>query len=102
MARRRARTSASINVSASVTRVRIENLNAGSRYYLVVRAVNNGGQVSGPSSEVNGLASDVLPAAPAGSAQTYYAEGAVGVLRLPRGGAEHGGERDLAERVLPA
>ena len=70
--------SETINVSASVTRVRIENLNAGSRYYLVVRAVNNGGQVSGPSSEVNGLASDVLPAAPAGSAQTYYAEGAAG------------------------
>ena len=70
--------SESINVSPGVTRLRIENLNAGSRYYLVVRAVNNGGQVSGPSSEVNGLASDVLPAAPAGSAQTYYAEGAAG------------------------
>jgi len=70
--------SATVNVSASVTRVRIENLNAGSRYYLVVRAVNNGGQVSGPSSEVNGLASDVPPAAPAGSVQTYYAEGASG------------------------
>ena len=70
--------SATVNVNASVTRVRIENLNAGSRYYLVVRAVNNGGQVSGPSSEVNGLASDVPPAAPAGSVQTYYAEGASG------------------------
>jgi hypothetical protein len=70
--------SESISVSASVTRVRIENLNPGSRYYLVVRAINNGGQVSGPSSEVNGLATDVLPAAPAGSVQTYYAEGAAG------------------------
>jgi hypothetical protein len=68
----------SINVGASVARVRIENLNAGSRYYVVVRAVNNGGQTSGPSSEVSGLATDVLPAAPAGSAQTYYAEGAAG------------------------
>lgn len=68
----------SINVRADVTRVRIENLNAGSRYYLVVRAVNAGGNVSGPSSEVNGVATDVLPAPPAGSAQRYYAEGAAG------------------------
>ena len=34
--------------------------------------------MSGPSTEVNGLASDVLPAPPTGSAQTYYAEGAAG------------------------
>jgi Fibronectin type III domain len=70
--------SQSVRVSASVTRVRIENLNAGSRYYLVVRAINNAGQTSGPSTEVNGLASDALPAPPAGSGQTYYAEGAAG------------------------
>jgi hypothetical protein len=68
----------SVTVSANVTRVRIENLNAGARYYLVVRALNSGGQMSGPSSEVNGVASDTLPAAPSGSAQTYYAEGAEG------------------------
>jgi len=70
--------SESINVSPGVTRLRLENLNAGSRYYLVVRAVNSGGQVSGPSIEVNGLAADLLPAPPTGSAQTYYAEGAAG------------------------
>jgi hypothetical protein len=68
----------SVNVGADVTRVRIENLNPGSRYYVVVRAINTSGLVSGPSSEVNGLASDVLPAPPAGSVQTYYAEGAEG------------------------
>jgi hypothetical protein len=67
-----------VNVTPTVTRIRIENLTAGSRYYFIVRAVNNGGQVSGPSAEVNGLASTTLPAAPAGSAQTYYAEGASG------------------------
>jgi len=70
--------SQSVNVSPSVTRVRIENLNAGARYYLVVRAMNNGGQMSGPSTEINGVASDTLPAAPSGAAQTYYAEGAEG------------------------
>ncbi len=70
--------SGSIAVSSSVSRIRLENLVAGARYYLVVRARNNGGQLSGPSSEVNGLASDTLPAAPAGSTQTYYAEGAAG------------------------
>jgi hypothetical protein len=69
---------ASIDVRADVTRLRIENLNSGSRYYLVVRAVNSGGHVSGPSTEVNGVASDALPAPPAGSAQRYYAEGAAG------------------------
>ena len=84
--------SESINVSPGVTRLRIENLNAGARYYLVVRAVNNGGQVSGPSSEVNGLAADVLPAPPAGAAQTYLRRGRRRVLRLPPGGAEHRGE----------
>ncbi len=68
----------SVTVGAGVTRVRIENLNPGARYYVVVRAINTGGQVSAPSGEVNGLASDVLPAPPAGSAQTYYAEGAAG------------------------
>jgi hypothetical protein len=68
----------SLTVSSSVTRVRLENLVAGARYYLVVRARNNGGQLSGPSAEVNGLAGDTLPAAPAGSTQTYYAEGAAG------------------------
>ena len=67
-----------VNVTRTVTRVRIENLTAGSRYYFIVRAVNNGGQVSGPSAEVNGLASTTLPAAPSGSTQTYYAEGASG------------------------
>jgi hypothetical protein len=70
--------SQSVTVSPSVTRVRIENLNAGARYFFVVRARNNGGQMSGPSAEVNGVASDTLPAAPAGAAQTYYAEGAEG------------------------
>jgi hypothetical protein len=67
-----------VGVSAGVTRVRIENLNAGARYYLRVRAVNTAGNVSGPSSEVNGIASDTLPPAPSGSTQTYYAEGASG------------------------
>jgi Fibronectin type III domain len=70
--------SESVSVSPSVTRVRLERLNAGSRYYVVVRALNNAGLVSGPSTEVNGVATDVLPAAPSGSAQTYYAEGASG------------------------
>ena len=40
----------------------IENLNVGGRYFVVVRAINSSGQVSGPSTEVNGLATDVLPA----------------------------------------
>jgi hypothetical protein len=70
--------SQSVPVSSSVTRVRLENLTNGTRYYVVVRALNTGGQISGPSSEVNGVASDVLPAAPSGSTQTYYAEGAAG------------------------
>ena len=76
--------SESINVSPGVTRLRIENLNAGARYYLVVRAVNNGGQVSGPSSEVNGLAATccrprrlerrrrTTPRAPPGSSTTAW------------------------------
>jgi len=68
----------SVNVAAGVTRVRLENLNVGARYFVVVRAINSGGQVSGPSIEVNGLATDVLPAAAAGAVQTYYAEGASG------------------------
>jgi hypothetical protein len=68
----------SLTVTSGVTRVRLENLNPGTRYYLVVRAINDGGQASGPSTEVNGIASDVLPAAPSGSVQTYYAEGAEG------------------------
>jgi hypothetical protein len=70
--------SETLDVNADTTRLRIENLTAGSRYYLVVRAVNSGGQISGPSSEVNGVATDVVPAPPAGSAQRYYAEGAAG------------------------
>lgn len=70
--------SGTVSVNASVTRVRIENLNAGARYYLRVRAVNSAGQLSGPSSEVNGVAGTTLPAAPSGSTQTYYAEGAAG------------------------
>jgi hypothetical protein len=67
-----------LTVSASVTRVRVENLQAGRRYFFVVRAWNEIGQASGSSAEVNGVASDVLPAPPAGSVQTYYAEGAAG------------------------
>jgi hypothetical protein len=67
-----------VSVTASVSRVRIENLQAGQRYYFVVRAANAWGQLSGPSTEVNGVASDTVPPAPAGSAQTYYAEGASG------------------------
>jgi len=67
-----------LNVSSSVTRIRIESLNPGARYYVVVRARNSGGQMSGPSTEVSGVASDTLPAAPSGSTQTYYAEGAEG------------------------
>ena len=67
-----------VSVSPTVSRVRIENLVAGRRYYVIVRAINHGGQMSGPSNEVNGVASDTLPAAPAGSTATYYAEGAQG------------------------
>ena len=65
-------------VSAAVTRVRIENLTAGQRYYFVIRATNVNGQTSPDSAEVNGVASDAVPAPPSGSAQTYYAEGAAG------------------------
>jgi hypothetical protein len=67
-----------ISVNAVVSRLRVENLQAGRRYYFVVRARNQAGQMSGPSTEVNGLASDTLPAAPAGAVETYYAEGAAG------------------------
>lgn len=67
-----------VSVSPTVSRVRLENLVAGRRYYVIVRAINNGGQMSGPSNEVNGVASDTLPAAPTGSTATYYAEGAQG------------------------
>jgi hypothetical protein len=70
--------SQTIAVPASVTRLRIENLNSGSRYYVVVRALNTAGLVSGPSPEVSGVASTTLPAAPTGSTATYYAEGAAG------------------------
>lgn len=65
-------------VGAELTRVRIENLVAGRRYYFVIRATNADGQTSADSAEVSGVASDTLPAAPAGSAQTFYAEGAAG------------------------
>ena len=67
-----------VRVSGSVTRARLENLTAGTRYYVVVRAVGSTGSLSAPSSEVNGVASAAVPAPPAGSAQTYYAEGASG------------------------
>ncbi|MEO5822612.1 MAG: fibronectin type III domain-containing protein [Vicinamibacteraceae bacterium] len=70
--------SGNVIVTPSVTRVRLENLTAGTRYYVIVRALGTSGQFSVPSAEVNGVASDTLPAAPAGSAQTYYAEGASG------------------------
>jgi hypothetical protein len=71
-------TAGTVVISASASRYRIENLTAGTRYYVRMRAVGGGGASSGPSAEVNGVASDVLPAPPAGSAQTYYAEGASG------------------------
>jgi hypothetical protein len=67
-----------LTVSADVRRLRIENLTAGGRYYVVIRARNSSGQTSADSLEVNGVANDTLPAAPAGSVQTYYAEGAAG------------------------
>jgi hypothetical protein len=67
-----------VAVSPTVTRVRLENLVAGRRYYVIVRAINQGGQVSGPSNEVNGVASETVPAAPGGSTPTYFAEGAQG------------------------
>jgi len=70
--------SQSIRVNPTVSRFRVENLNPGTRYYFVVQAIGTGGQISAPSAEVNGVASDALPAAPTGSAQTYYAEGAAG------------------------
>ena len=68
----------SVIVTSSVSRVRLENLSAGTRYYVVVRALGGDGQFSLPSAEVNGVAGDTLPPAPTGSAQTYYAEGAAG------------------------
>jgi hypothetical protein len=71
-------TAGTIVVAGSVSRVRLENLTAGTRYYVRVRAVGGAGTASGPSAEVNGVASDTLPAAPVGSTQTYYAEGASG------------------------
>ena len=71
-------TEGTIIVSGTVSRARLENLTAGRRYYVRVRAVGGGGAASGPSAEVNGVASDALPAAPAGSTQTFYAEGASG------------------------
>jgi hypothetical protein len=65
-------------VPSLVTRFRVENLTAGRRYYFRMRAVNLGGLQSGASTEVNGVATDTLPAAPAGAVNTYYAEGAAG------------------------
>lgn len=67
-----------LTVPSELRRIRIENLTAGRRYFFVVRATNGNGQTSADSLEVNGFASDTVPAAPAGSAQTYYAEGAAG------------------------
>ena len=65
-------------VASSVSRVRVENLSPGTRYFLRVRSIGSSGQFSSFSAEVNGIASDALPAAPAGSTQTFYAEGASG------------------------
>jgi len=65
-------------VPASLTRMRIDNLQSGRRYYFRLRAVNASGVQSPVSTEVNGVASDTLPAAPTGSVNTYYAEGAAG------------------------
>lgn len=65
-------------VSGHVSRVRVENLDPGQRYYFVVRALDENGYMSPASSEVNGVASDSVPAAPIGSTQTFYAEGAQG------------------------
>jgi hypothetical protein len=63
-------TAGSVMVTGSVSRVRLENLNPGTRYYVRVRAVGSGGAQSAPSAEVSGVASDAVPAPPAGSAQT--------------------------------
>jgi Fibronectin type III domain len=67
-----------VTVTSRVTRVRLENLSAGTRYYVSVRAIGSSGQFSLPSAEVDGLAADAPPPAPLGSMQTYYAEGAAG------------------------
>ena len=67
-----------LTVSSTVTRMRVENLQSGRRYYFRLRALNAGGQQSPTSTEVNAVASDTLPAAPAGAVNTYYAEGAAG------------------------
>ena len=68
----------SVSVNGRLSRVRLENLVAGRRYWVVVRARNAAGLMSSDSVEVNGLATDTLPPPPAGSQQTYYAEGAAG------------------------
>jgi hypothetical protein len=70
--------SGNVMVTSSVSRVRLENLSGGTRYYVIVRAMGTSGQFGLPSAEVTGVASDTPPAAPTGSAQTYYAEGAAG------------------------
>jgi hypothetical protein len=65
-------------VTSTVSRVRLENLNPGTRYYISVRSLGTSGQFSVPSAEVNGVANDTLPAAAPFSTQTFYAEGASG------------------------
>jgi hypothetical protein len=69
-----------MNVPASMTSVRVDNLNVGVRYYVSVVAVNSGGFESTPSPEVNGVAAEatVLPPRQPGAVQTYFAEGASG------------------------
>jgi hypothetical protein len=65
-------------VTSTVSRVRLENLNPGTRYYISVRSLGTSGQFSVPSAEVNGVANDTLPAAAPFSTPTFYAEGASG------------------------
>lgn len=68
----------SVRVGANVQQTRIESLQAGRRYYIVVRARNSAGLVSPNSNEVSGVASDPAAAPPEGARQTYFAEGASG------------------------
>jgi hypothetical protein len=70
--------SQTVTVGATLSRTRLENLEAGRRYWVVVRARNAAGLLSVNSTEVNGVASDVVPPPPGGSQDTYYAEGAAG------------------------
>jgi hypothetical protein len=67
-------------VPSATTQIRIENLTAGTRYYVRVIAINTSGLESAPSAEVNGVAANPTapPTPPTGAVQTYFAEGASG------------------------